>query len=135
QSLFLIFEEFFADPSHHFARVLDFLGLPPVSAPTAFTVVNQTPGTRSTRLERLVRQPPTPLLPLRRAAHALGFHPLRALQRLTRGAGAKPPLRRAFRTELEDYFSGDVAELEELLGRKLWSLRGGAPQPAVQPDA
>ena len=136
QSLFLLFEDFFADPSRQFARVLEFLGLPPVSTQTAFPVVNQTVGTRSTRLERLLRRPPSALQPLRRAAHAVGFHPLRALQSLNRAAGRKPPLRKAFRRELEDYFSGDVAELEELLGRKLWSLReDAAPPRAVQPDA
>jgi hypothetical protein len=135
QSLFLLFEEFFADPPRQFAQVLEFLGVPPVSAEIGFPVVNQTPGTRSTRLERFLRQPPAALSPLRRAAHAVGFHPLRALQTLNRAPGRKPRLRRAFRAELEDYFAGDVAELEELLGRKLWSPREDAPRPAVQPDA
>jgi hypothetical protein len=123
QSLFLLFEEFFADPSRQFAQVLEFLGLPAVSPRTDFPVVNQTRGTRSTRLERLVREPPSALVSLRRAAHALGLHPLRALQSLNRTDGHKRPLRREFRAEVEDYFSADVAELEVLLGRKLWSLR------------
>lgn len=136
QCLFLIFEEFFADPSREFARVLEFLRLPPVSAQTAFPVVNQTIGTRSGRLDRLLRQPPLALLPLRHAAHAVGFHPLRALWSLNRVAGRKPVLRKSFRAELEEYFSGDVAELEQLLGRKLWpSLRQAARPRAEQPDA
>ena len=129
QCLLLIFEEFFADPRREFARVLEFLKLPPISAETAFPVVNQTIGARSARVGRLLRHPPSALLRLRRAAHAIGLHPLRALQGLNRVASRKPPLRKAFRAELEDYFSRDVAELEELLGRKLWSLREGAPQP------
>jgi hypothetical protein len=136
QCLFLIFEEFFADPSREFVRVLEFLGLPPVSAETAFPVVNQTIGTRSGRLERLLRAPPLALQPLRRAAHAVGFHPLRALRSLNRVAGHKPLLRRSFRAELEEYFSGDVAELEQLLGRKLWpALQQAARLRATQPDA
>ena len=135
QSHFLLFEEFFADPPREFARVLEFLGLPPVPAGIGFPVVNQTLGTRSTRLERFLRAPPPALLPLRRAAHALGLHPLRALQNLNRAVGRKPPLAKAFRAELEDYFSEDVAELEELLGRKLWPLRAGAPARALRPDA
>lgn len=135
QCLFLIFEEFFADPSREFARVLEFLRLPPVSAQTAFPVVNRTIGTRSGRLDRLLRQPPLALLPLRHAAHAVGFHPLRALWSLNRVAGRKPLLRKSFRAELEEYFSGDVAELEQLLGRKLWPSLGQAARPrAVQPD-
>jgi hypothetical protein len=124
QCLFVLFEEFFADPSRQFARVLDFLGVPPDPARTTFPVVNQTIGVRSLRLDRLLRQPPPALLALRRAAHACGFHPMRALKALNRLAGERPPLRESFRAELEEYFSADVAELEQLLGRALWpSLR------------
>lgn len=136
QCLFLLFEEFFANPSLEYPRVLEFLGLPPVSARRAFPVVNQTIGTRSTRLERLLRQPPPALQRLRRAAHAVGLHPLRALRNLNRVAGRKPPLRKPFRAELAEYFSGDVAELEQLLGRSLWpSLRQTKPARAAHPDA
>jgi hypothetical protein len=108
--------------------VLEFLGLPPDAARTAFPVVNQTVGVRSLRLDRLLRQPPPALLALRSTAHALGFHPLRALQLINRVAGVKPPLRESFRAELEEYFSVDVAELEQLLGCELWSsLPAAAP--------
>jgi Sulfotransferase domain len=128
QCLFLLFEEFFAEPSRQFARVLEFLGLPPDAARTAFPVVNQTVGVRSLRLDRLLRQPPPALLALRSTAHAFGFHPLRALQLINRVAGVKPPLRESFRAELEEYFSVDVAELEQLLGCELWSsLPAAAP--------
>jgi len=129
QCLFVLFEEFFADPSRQFARVLEFLGLPPDPARTTFPVVNQTVGVRSLRLDRLLRQPPAALLGLRHAAHAFGFHPMRALKVLNRVASERPPLPEAFRTELEEYFSVDVAELEQLLGRGLWSSL-----PAVAPS-
>ncbi len=132
--LFLLFEEFFADPSRQFARVLGFLGLPPDPARTAFPVVNQTIGVRSARLDRLLRRPPTALVALRRAAHAVGFHPIRAVQRLNQVAGQKPPLRESFRAELEEYFSADVAALEQLLGLELWpSQRSIAPPHEAQP--
>lgn len=121
QCLFLLFEEFFADPPRQFARVLEFLGLPPDPARTAFPVVNQTVGLRSLRLNQLLRQPPPALLALRPLAHAFGLHPARALQSLNRVTAARPPLRAGFRAELEEYFSADIAELEELLGRELWS--------------
>jgi hypothetical protein len=131
--LFLVFEEFFSDPSRGFAGVLEFLGLPPAPAGTSFPVVNQTLGARSPRLQQLLRHPPGAFRPLRRAAHALGLHPLRALQTLNRAAGRKPSLRKAFRAELEDYFAGDVARLEQLLGRKLWpSGRDTAPLGAAR---
>jgi len=48
---------------------------------------------------------------------------------LNRVAGERPPLREAFRAELEEYFSVDVAELEQLLGRGLWSSL-----PAAEPS-
>jgi hypothetical protein len=136
QCLFLLCEEFFADPSSQFARVLEFLSLRPDPARTAFPVVNQTIAVRSARLDRLLRHPPPALMALRRAAHTVGFHPVRALQRLNRVAGQKPPLRESFRAELEEYFSADVAELEQLLGRRLWpSLRSAAPPHAAQPNS
>jgi hypothetical protein len=135
QCLFLVFEEFFADPPRQFARVLEFLGLPPDPARTTFPVVNQTIGVRSARLHRLLRQPPSALLALRSAAHAVGFHPMRELQRFNQLAGHRPLLRESFRAELEEYFSMDVAELEKLLGRGLWpSLRSIAAPRAVQSD-
>jgi hypothetical protein len=128
QCLFLLFEEFFADPSRHFARVLEFLGVPPDPARTAFPLVNQTVGVRSHRLDRLshrldrlLGQRPPALLALRQVAHAFGFHPLRALKVVNRVAGERPPLGEGFRAELEAYFSSDIVELEQLLGRRLWS--------------
>jgi hypothetical protein len=50
---------------------------------------------------------------------------MRALRRLNRLAGERPPLPDSFRAELEEYFSADIAELELLLGRQLW--------PSLQP--
>ena len=129
QCLFLLFEEFFADPPRQFARVLEFLGLPPDPGRTAFPVVNQTVGLRSLRLNQLLRQPPPALLALRPLAHALGINPGRALQSLNKVTAARPPLRAAFRAELEDYFSVDIAELQQLLGRELW-----ASPPEVEPS-
>ncbi|HXP65169.1 MAG TPA: sulfotransferase [Steroidobacteraceae bacterium] len=129
QCLFLVFEEFFTDPSRQFGRVLEFLGLPPAPASTTFPVVNRTIGVRSAVLDRVLRRPPAALVALRNAAHAVNFHPLRALQRLNRVAGQKPPLRKAFRAELEDYFSADLMELEQLLGRRLWPQKPSAVQP------
>ncbi|MBS0379668.1 MAG: sulfotransferase [Proteobacteria bacterium] len=134
QCLFLLFEEFFADPSREFARVLEFLGLPPDPNRTAFPVENPTMGVRSGLLARLLRHPPPVLRLLRRVAHALSLHPGRQLQRLNQVGGRKPALRDAFRGELEQYFSGDVAELEQLLGRALWPSLPPATQHGLATD-
>lgn len=126
QCLFLISEEFFADPRLQFARVLDFLGLPPDPARTTFPVVNQAVSVRSALVARLLRHPPRSFAPvsqaLRSVSHALGVYPLRSLQRLNTVAGRKPALRQSFQLQLERYFSADVAELEQLLGRALWNV-------------
>jgi hypothetical protein len=131
QCLFLLFEEFFADPSCQFARVLEFLGLAPDPSRAAFPVVNQTSGVRSARLDRLLRQPPPAFKALRRAVHAVGFHPIRAVQRLNRVVGQKPPLGKSFREELEEYFSPDIAELGKLIGLELWAPKLSVPSPQV----
>ena len=86
-------------------------------------------------MDRLLRQPPPVLMALRRAAHAVGFHPIRAMQRLNQIAGQKPRLRKSFRAELEEYFSAHVAEIEQLLGLGLWpSQRSVAPLHAAATD-
>lgn len=124
QRHFVVYEEFFADPGRHFTALLQFLGARP-SDRTDFPIVNPAIGPRSRRIERLLREPPAglkalyaPLKPLFRAA---GFNPAAALWGLNRAPRGKPPIRPAFRAELERYFQDDVAELERLLDRRLWS--------------
>jgi hypothetical protein len=126
QCLFLIYEEFFAAPGAHLRLVVEFLGLAPRAAQDSFSVVNPTVRPRSALLARLMRRPPGWLrvaaAPLRRIAHALGLHPLRALLRVNMVTGGKSPMREAFRAELVGYFADDVVELEQLLGRQLWPM-------------
>ena len=141
QRHFVVAEEFFADPSAQFARILAFLGLSAVPA-RAFPVVNQYVGVRSAGLERFLRQPPALLrrlhAPLRPLLRAIGWRPEQTLGQLNWAHRQKPPLRPAFRVELERYFAADIAELERLLGRRLWSApaagrsgSSGAPHPTV----
>jgi len=131
QYLVLQYEEFFAEPAQHFAQVLRFLELSPDPARNAFPVINPTLRARSGALQRFLNRPPPWLKavggPLRSVAHAAGLHPLGALQRFNRVAGAKPGISPAFREELEAYFAADVAETEQLLGRKLWPRRADPP--------
>jgi len=124
QCHFILYEEFFADPPAQFAAVLRFLDLDPL-APASFPVVNAHRAVRSARLEHLMRQPPQLLrrlyAPLRGLLEATGLRPGKWLARVNWDARRRQPLRPAFRLELERHFAPDVAELERLLGRCLWS--------------
>ena len=126
QRHFALYEQLFADPGRHYARILEFLGLEPAPVST-FATVNSHVEVRSPRLEGWLRRPPALLLPLyaplRPLCHALGLRPGQLVTRANRGASSRQPLRPAFRAELERCFADDVAELEDLLGRRLWSER------------
>jgi hypothetical protein len=121
---FIVYEEFFADPLRHYAAMLEFLGLPPAS-PRTFAAVNSHVGVRSRWFERWMRQPPkvieTLYAPLRPLCRAVGLRPGRLAIRANRAGSSRQLLRPAFRAELERCFAPDVADLEQLLGRRLWS--------------
>jgi hypothetical protein len=122
--LFLVYEEFFAEPSRQFGRVLEFLHLPADPARKSFPTVNPTLGTRSHRLQQVLAAPPswvtTLAMPLQRLARAAHLHPRQALQRLNQHRTAKATLQEPFRRELENYFAADIAATEALLSRRLW---------------
>lgn len=124
QRHFVTYEEFFADPSSHYARILEFLELPPAGS-ASFRVVNAYSGVKSPRLERLFRRPPKALqalyTPFRPLFKATGLRPVQLIRQMNWGRPRKEPLRPAFREELELYFADDIAELESLLGRRLWN--------------
>jgi Sulfotransferase domain len=119
----VVFEEFFADPAQHHRRLLEFLEVAP-DAIRDYPVVNPAMGFRSQRLERWLRQPPPWLRSvyesLRPAWRAMRIQPARLIRGLNSIPHDKPPLRPAFRAEVERYFAPDIAELEDLLGRRLW---------------
>lgn len=123
QRLFLVYEEFFADPMTHYPEVVQFLGLWPAPA-SEFPIVNSYLGVRSPALERVLRQPPDLLralyAPLRPLFKAADWSPVNVIRRLNWSRQRKTPLRPSFRSELERYFGPDIAELQALLGRKLW---------------
>jgi hypothetical protein len=124
QCHFMVYEDFFADPARHYAGLLEFLGLAPTPTHT-FSIVNGYLGVRSPTVERLLRRPPKLInflyAPVRPLIKAVGLRPGLLVRRMNWGRQDKPPLRPAFRDELERYFSEDVAEVERLLGRRLWS--------------
>jgi len=131
----VLYEEFFADPSRHYANVLEFLGLAPTPV-CAFPVVNPYVGVRSPWLERVLRRPPGLLkvlyASLRPLLTAAGLRPVQLITRMNWGRQHKQPLRLAFRSELERYFSDDIAELETLLGRRLWNARESEELPGLR---
>jgi hypothetical protein len=87
--------------------------------------VNAYSGVISARLEQLLRRPPLALkrvyAPLRPLLKATRLSPVPLLRRLNWGRAQKKPLTPAFRKELEIYFASDIVEIENLLGRRLWS--------------
>ena len=131
QRHFIIYEEFFADPRHHYVQVLKFLKLDR-DVNTRFSVVNPAVGPRSSTLDRLLRKPPRWLAGMytlvRPLAQAAGLHPAAMLWKLNTVPREKTAMRPAFRAELEQYFAEDIAELEVLLGRRLWQNRSGGPR-------
>jgi Sulfotransferase domain len=128
QRLFVVYEEFFADPATHYAKVLQFLGLPLAPSPD-FRVVHPYVAVRSPGVERMLRQPPRVLralyAPTRTLFETAGWSPAQLIKRINRAR--KPPMRPSFRLELERYFAHDIAELEALLQRRLWQTRRREP--------
>jgi hypothetical protein len=125
QRHFVVYEEFFAAPHYHYAKILEFLNLAK-GVDTALTFVNPNPavGPRSSWIDWLLRKPPrwlkslyAPMRPIFRTVGLDGqtFWGLNLVPR------QKPALRPEFRAELDGYFAPDITELEGLLGRRLWA--------------
>ncbi len=123
QCHFIVYEQFFADPAAGFAQVLAFLHLAP-NARGDFLPVNPAFGPRSRRFDAWLRRPPHWLkalyAPIRPISRAAGVHPVQWVRQLNSEPRTKSALRPAFREELDRYFADDIAELEGLLGRRLW---------------
>jgi hypothetical protein len=123
QRHFIVYEEFFSDPRRHYDETLKFLNLAPYPSAT-FPIVNPAIGPRSFWIDGLLRKPPRWLkslyAPIKPLVNAAGLRPQQLLWQLNSVPAQKTPLRAAFREELRRYFADDMAELEGLLGRKLW---------------
>lgn len=114
--LVMFFEEFFADPEHHFPRVLGFLGVDEGWSPD-FEVVNPSKRVRFTWLQRFLASPPSPLekmgnLLIPHRLHGRISHTF--LQWNTR-VESRPPLAEELRRELTEEQSDRIERLAELL--------------------
>jgi hypothetical protein len=126
---FVVYEDFFAAARHHYGAVLEFLNLP-ADSNAAFPIINPAIGARSRLLDGLLRKPPAWVkalyAPVRPLVRATGLNPAAIAWELNHVPRQKSGLRPQFRAELERYFADDIAQLESLLGRRLWRQ----PSPA-----
>ena len=123
QCCFVLYEDFFSQPTRYYAQILEFLNVAP-NVRVAFHVINSAVGPRWKSLDRWLREPPAWIEKayalVRPVCRAVGLRPkdvIRGLNSTTPPARELPP---AFRAELEAFFSEDIAELERLLARPLW---------------
>ena len=125
----LIYEELFANPEPIFAEVQKFLGLK-VIARAEFERINPSRRPQNLLVHHLLAKPPYPLnlilAALRRVSRKYGLHlgvPLmRIAVKLAKIQPAKrPAMRPEFRKELYEFFSKDISEVEQILGRPLRS--------------
>jgi hypothetical protein len=135
QMKILIYEEFFDDIRSQYASVTEFLGLE-CDPRTVFPRINVAREPRSHWLWQFVRRPPFPLDrlhgPAQSIARLLGLRPIKILNDLDSRVARKPPLTPAFDRELYDFFAGDVARLEHLLGRPLPAWKTVPVGPVTQ---
>jgi hypothetical protein len=116
----IVFDDFVADTPGTYRSVLEFLGVDPTFAPD-FAVSNPNKRVRFRALQRLVYQPPGPLLRLvpviRRfpLAHAVRERVLR----LNSSAARRAPMDPELRQRLLDELAPQITELGQLIGRDL----------------
>ncbi len=126
QRCILIYEEFFSEPARYYPSLLEFLGLTPDNR-SEFPVVNSAQQLRSRAVAQFMQRRPAIVdrawRRVRGAANALNLNPRRLLTRLNERPAKKLPLGDEFLNELVRHFSGDIAALEGLLGRRieLWN--------------
>lgn len=132
----IVYDDFRDDTAATYRKVLEFLGVDPEFRPS-FRVRNPNKQVRFPFLQRLVYQPPGPLLRLvprlRRfpVVHRLREAVLRANSAASRRDAMDPDLRRRLTAEM----APEVERLGRLIGRDLsaWTAGSAAPRPAAAP--
>jgi Sulfotransferase family len=120
----VIYEEFKADTSGAYGQILDFLGVNSQFRPN-FNVVNSNRGMRLTLARTWAHRPPAILrrtvrmvVPAQSARVSLG----KRLVTFNERHVERRKLNRRLRKDLEAQFAGEVAKLEQLIGRDLAAI-------------
>ena len=131
QRLTILYDDFAADPSGCYRRVLSFLGLVD-DGRSDFPKVNANKTRRWTgidNVQRAIGRSLGPLYaPLRNAAHFVGFHPTTLINRFNVTEAPRRRLAPEFEAELVCSFRPEVEKIEAILGRDLshWRIAGTA---------
>jgi hypothetical protein len=124
QVLVIVFDDFVADPRRWYEQTLAFLGVAG-DGRREFPALNPNKRSRSSVLRRLLGEPPEGLRRLIRATvpPSLRRAAYRRAVALNRRELERAPLSAAVRRSLRHELAGEVAALEELLGRPLAAWR------------
>jgi hypothetical protein len=116
----VLYDDFRDDTARVYRAVLEFMGVDPSFRP-AFEVVNESKRVRSRVLQRLVFQPPAPILASTRLLRRFPVaHRVRAaVLRLNSSAQPRPTLNQALRSHLQEEMTPTVERLSALLDRDL----------------
>jgi hypothetical protein len=124
----IVYDDLRADTQGVYQRVLDFLGVDS-DFRASFAVVNENKRVLLPSLQRLVYQPPRPLLrAVRRLRRFPAMHWLRsAVLKVNSRAERRPPMDLALRSRLQKEFAPDIERLGLLIGRDLssWLTQDG----------
>jgi hypothetical protein len=125
-----VFEDLVRDPATVFRALLEFLQVDPSYRPPAFEAFNASHQPRSQMLRRLTDTRPAQFLAwkvLPRLIGDGGAHKLaRAVTRANRRPSPRPSMSVQLRDRLRTEFTGDTAELSQIVGRDLEALWWGA---------
>jgi len=119
-----LFDDLVADTAATYGAVLEFLGVDPTFRPD-FTVHNENKRVRSGAIQRLIYNPPAPVLGIiRRLRRYPVVHRLRdRVLRLNSWAAKRPPMDPALRGQLIGEFEPEIDRLAQLIGRDLSAWR------------
>jgi hypothetical protein len=134
QVFFIVFDEFASNPRRIYLDLLEFLGVPD-DGRMDFPKVNEATQFKSERLAVLQRHVRRRLYPLwevfKRLTGVRSLGIMRIADRYNTKPQSRAPLRPEFRRELAEFFSEEIALLEDLLGRDLsvWRVPGENARP------
>jgi hypothetical protein len=123
--LLLVLEDVREDPHREYLRVLRFLGLPD-DGRSDFPVHNPAKRVRSPVVQAMLKAAKKGDFVFQSNLGLSAGHPTlwRMLYTLNRSPRPRPPLTSDLRSELQEFFAKDIAQLEGLMGRDLSHWKG-----------